>query len=96
MARQNVDVSHNPVAEAAGLDLLAPYLDKRNASLQCVVIPLQERKENVSVLFGQGQATAVSKKFPYKKGDRPRFALVLSIRSMLVLTYAKTTENSNP
>jgi ferredoxin len=50
----------------AGLDLIGPYLDNRKEYLLSVVRPLQERKENVYVLPGQDQATAVSKKFPNK------------------------------
>ena len=50
----------------AGLDLIGPYLDNRKEYLRSVVKPLQERKENVYVLPGQDQGTAVSKKFPNK------------------------------
>lgn len=54
----------------AGQDLPGPYLDNRNEYIQSVVKPLQERNENVYVLPGQDQATAVSKRFP-KKTVRP-------------------------
>jgi heterodisulfide reductase subunit C len=50
----------------AGQDLLGPYLDNRKEYVRSVVKPLQERKENVYVLPGNDQATAVSKKFPNK------------------------------
>ena len=50
----------------AGLDLIGPYLDNRKEYVRSVVKPLQERKENVYVLPGQDQGTAVSKKFPNK------------------------------